>query len=133
MSSTRRLPWMYDGIVFSRITLADYPLSATVHSFNFTSGSSSGPVRDSSTGIITGNVETDSSENREEYQVGNIIYITSILRGCHHCEPLVLGRVYHARLGMHHGRQTLEYLQMPTKSGDFKTVVFEITVQRLSR
>lgn len=112
------------------INLADYPLIATVLSYESTNSRSAAPVMNNRTGVITGQTTVYSSDDREEFQIGDTVYITSLLRGCRHCEPLALGKTYQARLGQSHGLDTIQYLQIATDGKGFKLVTLEVTGQR---
>lgn len=82
---------------------SDFPLTATVLSFEQHSSAQPIWTHDLNTGVVTGSGMSYASSDREEIRVGNIVYITSLL-----CRGGINGKVgdsFPARLGRKHRRK----------------------------
>jgi hypothetical protein len=112
------------------IIRADYSLTARLLSSEENTSTTLAPVRNSSTGVITGSTIVNNSTDREELQIGDTVYITS-LWGRGRIEGKV-GDSFPAQLGRKH-RVTVIYLLSTDKQGKAKAVCLEVTGQRVKQ
>ena len=112
------------------INPADYTLSAKVLESESNGGMSISPVMNNSTGVITGSSVGYWRNDREEMQIEDTIYITTLLRGCHHCVDLIVGNTYPAQLGHRRKFTTITFLQPASKGDGFKLVTLKVIGER---
>ena len=112
------------------IDVANYPLKAKVLASESNGGMSISPVMNNSTGVITGSSVGYWRNDREEMQIEDTIYITTLLRGCHHCVDLIVGNTYPAQLGHRRKFTTITFLQPASKGDGFKLVTLKVIGER---
>ena len=112
------------------INPADYTLSAKVLESESNGGMSISPVQNHSTGVITGSSIGYWRNDREEMQIGDTIYITTLLRGCRRCDDLIVGKTYPAQMGRRGRWVTITYLQTASNGKGFKLVTLKVIGER---
>jgi hypothetical protein len=112
----------------NKINPADYTLTAKILSVEASTRRHSSPVTNPNTGVITGSTTGYSTNDREEIQIGNTIYITNLWgRGGINGK---VGDSFPARIGKKHGLPVI-YLLGKDKHGRPKEVTLEIVGQRI--
>jgi hypothetical protein len=113
------------------IKMADYPLAIKALSMEDDSHVAVAPMFVPSTGYSV-NTYSRVGGTRMDIQINGVIYITEILAGCRHCQDIVLGQVYQARMYPWRRWNVIEYLQTPTKGTEMKIVKLRVIGQRLA-
>jgi hypothetical protein len=108
----------------------DFPLTARVVSTENDVQRHTSPAMNTSTGVITGSATTYTRDTRTEVQIGDTIYVTSVLHG-----GGINGKVgdsFPARIGKKHGLQVI-YLLGQDKHSKPKVTTLEIIGQRVDK